>query len=72
MLFSYQPYAIFMRKKSNILKNDNNTDDYNNLYAHLTWITDKTGARAKAPRAKAPRFLQLGQKPRDTLTSTFS
>ena len=46
MLFSYQPYAIFMRKNnnSNILKNDNNTNDYNKRYAHLTWITDKTRA----------------------------
>ena len=35
-----------MRKNnnSNISKNDNNANDYNNLYAHLTWITDKTRA----------------------------
>ena len=27
-----------------MLRKDNNTDDYNNLYAHLTWITAKTRA----------------------------
>ena len=46
MLFSYQPYAIFMKKKynSNIFKNDNNTNYYNNFNAHLAWITNKTRA----------------------------
>ena len=46
MSFSYQPYAISMRKKiiAIFLKKDNNTNDYNNLYAHFTWITDKTRA----------------------------
>ena len=44
MSFSYQPYAIFMRKKINIFKNDDHKYDYNNIYVHLTWITDKTRA----------------------------
>ena len=40
MLFSYQPCAIIMGKKNNnnIFKNDNNINDYNNLYVHLTMM----------------------------------